>query len=338
MPLGIARTLLLLTLVQAALMDIELPSDISDGDHIGSVSVSLPEDVSVELLGDDSIELPGDQSIELPCDENEDLELPEDVIEDVDEAHDSVTLDEELAALNLCQDPIYHVPTPAEAKMLSGKHDLAEIYSPPRLCPVAREHGHTAVLSLDLLTSWDFRDANIRLLCLDLLNKIMVLFVMLCPPCTVFSILQRLWNFKKMSPSYVKQIYEEGLTHLTHAMNIAKQQVVNGRYFAFEHPASSSAWKEDVVVDVGKLPGVQTVDFDQCLLGLVSFSGKPMRKRTRVMTNVPGIVLKLRGCFCKNNHGCAHQLIQGAEGGIPRSVWAQRYPRGFIDAIGPLYR
>ena len=55
-----------------------------------------------------------------------------------------------------------------------------------------------------------------------------------------------------------------------------------------------------------------------------------------------GIVLKLRGCFCKNNHGCEHQLIQGAEGGIPRSVWAQRYPRGFIDAIvqeiGPLYR
>ena len=65
---------------------------------------------------------------------------------------------------------------------------------------------------------------------------------------------------------------------------------------------------------------------DQCMLGLTSMSGIPMRKRTKLMTNCHVLASRFRTVgLCDRSH--KHQVIQGAEGGVRRSVWSQQYPR-----------
>ena len=86
-----------------------------------------------------------------------------------------------------------------------------------------------------------------------------------------------------------------------------------------------------------ELPGVETVVFDQCMLGLKSkVSGLPMRKRTRIMSNSRELIKLLQGKCCDGSH--VHQAIQGSEGGVKRSVWAQKYPPGLVQIIADAAR
>ena len=104
------------------------------------------------------------------------------------------------------------------------------------------------------------------------------------------------------------------------------------RESAFEHPAGATSWSQDCVDSVRKLPGVFTVVFDQCMLGLVSKVNRiPMRKRTRIMTNSYMLASHLKGRLCDKSH--EHQQIQGTEGGMKRSVWAQLYPPGLVHCL-----
>ena len=192
----------------------------------------------------------------------------------------------------------------------------------------------TALLSCDLVTGWDFRDPKLKSFSLNLLVVLEIMFVMLCPPCTMFSILQRLWNFKHWTQDEIDEKMSVAVAYVDHAMECAKTQVQHKHYFAFEHPHRSAAWDLESVSEVSSLDGVEIVNFDMCMLGLRSFNGIPMRKRTRLMTNVPGLVNALRGLYCdKCSHGAVHQLIQGSEGGMRRSVWSQQYPAGFADLV-----
>ena len=226
------------------------------------------------------------------------------------------------------------VPLPLAAAGLVGKHDVAEFYSPPRICPAARALECVALLSCDLVTGWDFRDPKLKSFSLNLLVVLEIMFVMLCPPCTMFSILQRLWNFKHWTQDEIDEKMSVAVAYVDHAMECAKTQVQHKHYFAFEHPHRSAAWDLESVSEVSSLDGVEIVNFDMCMLGLRSFNGIPMRKRTRLMTNVPGLVNALRGLYCdKCSHGAVHQLIQGSEGGMRRSVWSQQYPAGFADLV-----
>ena len=161
--------------------------------------------------------------------------------------------------------------------------------------------------------------------------------LMLSPPCTVFSELQRLWNIKRIPEQTWKHRWEVGMVFLKHSMHAAQNQVAGHRFFAFEHPASASSWKQPCVQAVQSLPGVETVVFDQCMLGLKSkVNGIPMRKRTRIMTNSRELIKLLSGKCCDRTH--AHECIQGSEGGVKRSVWAQVYPPGLVQIIAEAAR
>jgi len=243
--------------------------------------------------------------------------------------------DEQRELLELCQECCQTLaPTPAAASNLLGFHDVCEFYSPPRVCTSARQQGLVALLSCDLLTGWDFRESRLRRLSVDLLIQLRITFVMLCPPCTIFSVLQRVWNFKYWTQEVIDFRWNEGVTFVDHSMLCARIQHEQDRYFAFEHPYRSGAWDLESVQYVSRLSGVHVFDFDMCLLGLTSkVSGLPMRKRTRLMTNVPGLASALRGRFCDGSHGDFHQVIQGFEGGVSRSSWAQTYPRSFCDLV-----
>ena len=99
---------------------------------------------------------------------------------------------------------------------------------------------------------------------------------------------------KKMSSHVWSMKWQEGMTYLSHSMMCAEQQVRAGCFFAFEHPARASSWKQDCVERVKKLPGVSCIVIDMCMLGLCSKVGRiPMRKRTTIMTNSKYLKLML---------------------------------------------
>lgn len=78
-------------------------------------------------------------------------------------------------------------------------------------------------------------------------------------------------------------------------------------------------------------PTVRVAIFDQCQFGLVSPQGRPMQKRTKVLTNSVAIFEALNGKFCCKTH--QHEQIQGSEDGIKRSQWAQVYPEAMVTTI-----
>ena len=127
---------------------------------------------------------------------------------------------------------------------------------------------------------------------------------MLSPPCSRFSQIHRYFKKNKKAASS-RQKDAEALELLQFAMDVAKSQHRNRRKFIFEHPASASSWQLDIVKSVKDIPGIYTVDFDQCALGLCSRVKQiPIRGRTRFLTNLPGVVHTFREfqCRCKPVH------------------------------------
>ena len=85
--------------------------------------------------------------------------------------------------------------------------------------------------------------------------------------------------------------YFEGYWHLCLAMHIAQHQAkVPESYYIFEHPAPALSWQQDVTQDI---PGSRSAVFDQCMLGLKDPDGRPLKKRTKVMSNLLPLLSEL---------------------------------------------
>ena len=69
---------------------------------------------------------------------------------------------------------------------------------------------------------------------------------------------------------------------------------------------------------------VEIVSFDQCVFGLLSPSGIPVRKRTFFLTNHPVVKSTFRNRYCQQNH--EHRQCQGYENGHRVSKFCERYP------------
>ena len=299
----------------------ELPPDVAS-DAASSVP-DLPaavEEVVSDLEHSDD-ESPQGSQLPSDLDEDSDVELP-----DADPQWASIAIPGNGPHRQALQ------PTPDLLQSRLGRQDIAEFYSPGRVVQAAGAYGLIGDFSADILTGWDFKLQQVRGISLQLLAIFDIFMLIICPPCTAFSVLQRLWNFKKMSHEKVTLMLEEGMLFLKHAMESAEVQVRRGMYFIFEHPCGASSWEQPIVKHVAGLPGVKMVTFDQCMFGLVSPLHKtPMRKRTRLMTNSPAVVKLFHKRFCDRSHD--HKCIAGEEGGIKISVWAQRYPPALCNAF-----
>ena len=307
---------------------VTLPSPVD-----GSSSLSFPADVD------------SDHDVSMFQSDSESIEVPPDVDETIamsgfDDALDPLGSGDEAAHLQLefqeskqgFRDSGLIVPTSLEVPFLTGKQDVAEVYSPPRVLPVARADGLLGNLSLDILTGWDSNQEHLRNLAKDAFVALQISVLILSPPCAIFSELQRLWNIKKMSKETFNKKWSDGMVHLNFAMELATLQLKRGAYFIFEHPWKASSWETPTVKAVLTQPGVMVVNFDQCCLGLKSkVFGIPMRKRTKIMTNSQMVVTLFAQNQCDRSH--IHQTIQGSEGGVRRSVWAQRYPPGMVSLL-----
>ena len=180
---------------------------------------------------------------------------------------------------------------------------VAEYYSRPRLLIETRRRGLIGTLSLDLVCGWNFCQQAHRTLSVDLLYTLKIIVLMLSPPCTVFSDLQRLFNIKRIRADVWQDRWEQGMVHLCHAMLCARTQILREAFFAFEHPARASSWEQPVVKHVVAMANVYVVQLDFCMRGLTSKStSTPVRKRTKVMTNSKMLADALAPFQCDKQH------------------------------------
>ncbi len=226
----------------------------------------------------------------------------------------------------------FPVPTPNQIGSMTGKQAALELYSPARVMPEVRWQP-PCVLSLDILTGWDFLLEANRALSLEALNRFDVEMAILSPPCTMFSPLQILFrNFEKMPPAVFQRRYTEAKLFMDHSMEAAHLQIQRRKKFAHEHPQRASSWKLASVESVACQPGVYKTTFDQCMLGLrAPSSGLFFKKRTTIMTNCRWLAEELKQHQCNKQH--KHQPIIGKELGKSRSWWAQHYPPGLVALL-----
>ena len=151
------------------------------------------------------------------------------------------------------------------------------------------------------------------------------------PPCTAFSIWNAGINFKKMDPAKVKAMIEEGRLHLRFMCSLYRRQIMNGKYFLHEHPASALSWRTEEIKALEKMALVQTIVGDQCQYGLVTPAEgdrtklMPALKPTRFMSNST-VMLRQLGKRCDKSH--EHQHIVGN-----RAKAAAFYPVPLVRAI-----
>ena len=250
-----------------------------------------------------------------------DVELPSDVEESDPEMPELLTPSEsgEIAELG-------------GFRLREADHDIAEYYSRPRLLQIADKFGLYGKMSKDLVTGIDFTLPLHRQQSLDDLDKHKVQFLMLSPPCTSFSRIQHLWNFGKMDPQKEIDMKNEGMIHLRHSIECAQRQVLRGRRFCLEHPSGASSWTEPDMLALLALPDVRTLTFDQCMVGLVTMvNQEPVRKRTKFATNCPHVYANFHQLKCDKSH--SHCVLQGSEGGVKRTAFAQCYPPPMVNLL-----
>ena len=108
-------------------------------------------------------------------------------------------------------------------------------------------------------------------------------------------------------------------------------QLLEGRLFLHEHPATASSWKEADVIALSKMDGVRMVTADQCMFGLKTEghsknSVMPAKKPTKFMTNSWCIAKELDR-RCDGSH--VHQALLGGS----RASSAAIYPEELCKAM-----
>ncbi len=214
--------------------------------------------------------------------------------------------------------------------------DLMEIFSKPRVVPFAQALNLRAVCSIDLETGFDLLTFEGRGRVRTLVRERRPRFVILSPPCTMFSAMQRMWNLPRMEPSVLRARMADAIALLDFAMEMAKAQVASACYFVLEHPLTASSWNHPTVREVAALPGVSEVVFHQCRFGLRSPHGSPMRKATKFLTNSPAVMDRFRGKFCTCEQ--PHKRIMGSEGGSHLAALAALYPPPLCRALAEAVR
>ena len=231
--------------------------------------------------------------------------------------------------------PSKPLPDPTWLTAIKARgEDLMELFSIPRLVPVCQARGMLAEVSLDLETGWDCNVASMRALAFKAIDNRKPRVVMLSPPCTMYSPLQRMWNEGRMDPLRWEARKEEADGFMAFGRDVAVKQSMAGRGFILEHPGPASSWDLPSVQEMMGLPGAQVASFAQCRYGLRGPEGKLMRKHTKLLSNIPQIMTEFHGknCQCARN-GDTHERIQGSFRGISRSHHAQVYPPAMVDAL-----
>ena len=210
------------------------------------------------------------------------------------------------------------------------RYDVAEIFSPPRLCARAARFGLIPGFSHDLGTCVDLSTFAGRAQCWGELQYMSPKVLVASPPCTWFSTMQHI-NQRHYTEETRAIRDAEAMSLLNFAVRCCKSQHDKGLWFIFEHPWRASSWQRESLVALAALDNVCSVDFDQCSTGLAGPNGQPIKKRTKLLTNIPSIM----SCFSGHQCSCSqqHLRIEGSCFGVALSRYCQVYTPFLCDDI-----
>ena len=200
---------------------------------------------------------------------------------------------------------------------------VAEVFSPPRVCQVAKKMGHVDGGSFDLKSGYDLSRQDHRRKVKRHLRQVNPDLLVICPPCGPFSVLQNL-NIAQHGKEIIQVKLAEGREHLEFGMELYEWQVRRDKMAIFEHPSTSAAWNEEAVQKLLQRPEVRRVRADQCEYGL-AVKGISNKKPTDFMVNTEHLARKLSK-RCQGQH--KHQPLMG---GLARL--AQEYPEELCKAM-----
>jgi hypothetical protein len=215
--------------------------------------------------------------------------------------------------------------------------DFLEVFSQPRISVHAARAGFHTIPSVDriILTGWNLAKVEDQMRCLRLIQATRPRYLMLSPPCTVFSVMQHRLHGRRRDQAGFERRKQEGIVLWKFALRRFTLQNEASRRVALEHPVGASSWRMDCTAPVREFALNGT--FDQCLLGLRTAVHKnPVRKRTKMLTNSPALQRAFsRLCTREtcNHFPRAHTVLEGKEGGKGRCKAAEVYPDGFCRAF-----
>ena len=220
-----------------------------------------------------------------------------------------------------------------KTSFLDGKPFLvAEVFSPPRFAPAAREHGFAAV-SYDLKTGYDFRKKSHRDEVAKFLEENPPELLVLCPPCTYEGGWHNL-NVMRMSPYEALQKQLESRMYIRFCCRLYENQVKAGKRAIFEHPSGARTWS---YAEIQRL--VQRHHWckcHMCMYGLrLPQHDQLIRKSTGLLVSDKDMTALGRCCPGKSHpdHTC-HDVVAGSAPGVGSvSAYAGQYTPSFVDAV-----
>ena len=209
--------------------------------------------------------------------------------------------------------------------------DIMEVYSPPRVtleAELQNRKGHKPAWRIgqafDLTNGFDFRDRQTRIEVLRHIRKWRPALIILCPPCTTFSPLRNLSNFKR-DYDVVLDEEEEGLLHWEYSLQLAEEQDDANRAFLLEQPRGAKSWEHPRARRLRARRTVYEITIDMCAFQLRTKEGELARKPTMIVTNCYPLV-KMLHKRCSGYHH--HQPLLGG-----RAAAAAQYTKPFVRAI-----
>ena len=130
---------------------------------------------------------------------------------------------------------------------LQSQHDLAEIYSPPRVVKEANGMGMRDGFSLDLAAPdpdgyiSDFSKHKCRRRAFAKIRECRPYMIIGSPECTPNSNIQNLNMKTPEGKEKIERAREDGTKHLEFCCKIYMLQIEAGRYFIHEHPFTATS-------------------------------------------------------------------------------------------------
>ena len=220
--------------------------------------------------------------------------------------------------------------------------DIIEVFSPKRLNLEATRFGLRQGAAIDLEEEkpeggerWDLdKEADFKEV-LDLIAREQPWLVTSSPPCSTFSTLRRLSNYKR-DAGVVAEEERLGRQRLHRSLKCCKLQASMGGYYLHEHPKEASSWEDPEVLEMRENPETYVVQSPMCRFGMKLRNAEGellhVRKETLWMTNSLQIALELQGtCENKLKGKEVHRHVQLV--GEKRAKAAQVYPKELVEAV-----
>ena len=214
----------------------------------------------------------------------------------------------------------------------SERQDVMEVFSTPHITATAQKLSLAADYAFDIKVGCDLRTRKAREEVIEVVKKTEPELLVVCPPCKLHSVLQRL---RKHKGEEYDRALAEARGFVEFAMELCTIQYSAGRKFVFEHPWYAESWFERCVMQIADKAGVECVRLDQCMFNLRDvYSGLRHRKPTGIMTNCEEIKKRVeKRCNGKHDHEPVMGSVKTKHGWKRRSELAQRYPKQLVNAI-----